>query len=191
MNIRPLRLIAGFCAVAASFAGPGATAESAHDVALKACVAAHGHAATPITAVADGHGGSLVWLTDQEDNLWLCNADAEGNVYADTMIFDDLLAGAGASLVTPIVLDRDGKPVSPLPDPLVTAELACRAYLDDEGGEVVARGSDGLTANWLPGYFVFLETEAGETFLCDATPNAQVWAFARIGEPLNPRNPVS
>jgi len=107
------------------------------------------------------------------------------------MIFDDLLAGAGASLVTPIILDRDGKPVSPPSDPLATAELACRTYLDGEGGEVVARGPDGLNTNWLPGYYVFLETEAGETFLCDATANAQVWAFARIGEPLDPANPVS
>jgi hypothetical protein len=49
----------------------------------------------------------------------------------------------------------------------------------------------GRNANWLPGYYVFLETEAGETFLCDATANAQVWAFARIGEPLDLANPVS
>jgi hypothetical protein len=190
MNISILPLLAGLCAVVASFAVPAARAERARDAAFEACLA-QAHAAAAVTAVDDGRGGSLVWLTDQDNNLWLCNADADGHVYAYSMIFDDLLAGAGASLVTPIILDRDGKPVSPPPDPLATAELACRAYLDGEGGEVVARGADGLNTNWLPGYYVFLETEAGETFLCDATANAQVWAFARIGEPLDLANPVS
>jgi hypothetical protein len=175
MNISILPLVAGLCAVVASCAVPAARAEGARDAAFEACLA-QAHAAAAVTAVDDGRGGSLVWLTDQDNNLWLCNADADGRVYAYSMIFDDLLAGAGASLVTPIILDRDGKPVSPPPDPLATAELACRAYLN---------------ANWLPGYYVFLETEAGETFLCDATANAQVWAFARIGEPLDLANPVS
>jgi hypothetical protein len=190
MNISILPLVAGLCAVVASCAVPAARAEGARDAAFEACLA-QAHAAAAVTAVDDGRGGSLVWLTDQDNNLWLCNADADGRVYAYSMIFDDLLAGAGASLVTPIILDRDGKPVSPPPDPLATAELACRAYLDGEGDEVVARGPDGLNTNWLPGYYVFLETEAGETFLCDATANAQVWAFARIGEPLDLANPVS
>jgi hypothetical protein len=121
--------------------GAAATVESAQNAAFEACLT-HVHAAALVTAVDDGRGGSLVWLTDRDNNLWLCNADADGHVYAYSMIFDDLLAGAGASLVTPIILDREGKSVSPPPDPLATAELACRAYLDGEGGEVVARGAD-------------------------------------------------
>jgi hypothetical protein len=143
-----------------------------------------------VTAIDDGRGGSLVWLTDSDANLWLCSADANGNVYAYSMIFDDLLAGAGASLVEPIYLDEEGKPVSPRQDLLAVAEQACQAYLEDGTGTVVARGHDGLNADWLSGYFVFIETDAGETYLCDATPNAQVWAFARLGEPLNLGNPV-
>jgi hypothetical protein len=111
-------------------------------------------------------------------------------VYAYSMIFDDLLKGAGADLVEPIYIDGDGEPVLPAQDPLAVAELACQTYLDGETGKVVGRGADGLNADWLPGYFVFIETDAGETFLCDATPNAQVWAFARIGKPLGLGEPV-
>jgi hypothetical protein len=55
---------------------------------------------------------------------------------------------------------------------------------------VVGKGADSLNADWLPGYFVFIETDAGETYLCDATPDAQVWAFAKIGAPLDLGNPV-
>jgi hypothetical protein len=151
-------------------------------------VARGGVPATPVTAIDDGRGGSLVWLTDAEANLWLCSADTGGHVYAYSLIFDDLLKGAGARLVEPVYLDGEGNPVAPAPDPLAVAERACQAYLD--GGTVVGRGKDGLNADWLPGYFVFIETAAGETFLCDATPNAQVWVFARIGGPLRPINPV-
>ena len=35
-----------------------------------------------VAEVDDGRGGSLVWLTDAGANLWLCNADADGQVFA-------------------------------------------------------------------------------------------------------------
>jgi hypothetical protein len=43
---------------------------------------------------------------------------------------------------------------------------------------------------WIPGYFVFIETGAG-TYLCDATADAQVSAFAEIGDPLTFGHSVS
>ncbi len=187
MNIRLLRSRFGLSllGIAASAVVPVKATEPSQGLAIEACTASGAVApAEAIAAVADGRGGSLVWLTDAEASLWLCNADAQGQVYALSMIFDDLLAGAGAPLVTPIFLDRDGKPRPPVADPFAVAESACQAYLGDEAGSVVMSGRDGLGTNWLPGYFFFFETEAGETFLCDATANAQVWAFARIGAPL-------
>jgi hypothetical protein len=70
------------------------------------------------------------------------------------------------------------------------AQGACQAYLDDAAGAVLSSGPDGLEGGWIPGYFVFLGTEAGDTFLCNATANAQVWVFARIGAPLQNSAPV-
>jgi len=182
--------------IAAGFGVPAiAVAETPHASAADACaVVRDGEPATPIAAIDDGRGGSLVWLTDADANLWLCSADASGRVFAYSMIFNDLLGGAGASLAQPIYIGSDGKPIPPAQDPLAVAERACQAYLQGEpgrlAGKVVGKGGDGLNANWLPGYFVFIETDAGETFLCDATANAQVWAFAKIGEPLSLGNPV-
>lgn len=190
MNVKTLSLGAGLLALAGAAAVP-AEATRSHEAAMEACSIARGaEPALPITAIADGRGGSLVWLTDAEINLWLCSADSEGRVLAYTMIFDDLLAGAGASLVEPIYLDETGKPVSPAQDPAAVAALACQAYLGGQIGKVVGSGIDGLNANWIPGYFVFIETVAGEIFLCDATPNAQVWAFAKIGGPIKLDSPV-
>jgi hypothetical protein len=188
MPINLLRL--GALGLAAGFAAPVSAAASPHEAAVQACtVQGDGAPARPVTAIADGRGGSLVWLTDEDTNLFLCSADADGRVYAYSMIFDDLLQGAGASFVEPLYIDGAGKPVAGAADPLAVAERACQAYLAGEAGTAVgtisSKGADGLNDDWLPGYFVFIETEAGETFLCDATSNAQVWAFHRIGKPLS------
>ena len=171
---------ASLCLLA--LAAPGMAAADVvprHGSAAAACRAAgDGEPGEIVTAVNDGRGGSLVWLTDADTNLWLCSADARGSVYVYGLIFEDLLRGAGAALLPPVSVDRGGKPVLP-PDPLGIAQGACRAYLDDTASAVLSSGPDGLEGGWIPGYFVFLETEAGDTFLCNATPNAQVWAFAR------------
>ncbi|HUU66147.1 MAG TPA: hypothetical protein VMW57_02545 [Methyloceanibacter sp.] len=179
----------GALGLAANLAAPAVAAASPHEAAMRSCAAAGDEGpARPVTAIADGRGGSLVWLTDADTNLFLCSAGADGHVYAYSKIFDDLLAGEGAHLVEPLYVDGDGQPVTSPPDPLAVAERACQAYLAGEDGKVVGKvsgkGADGLNEAWLPGYFVFIESAAGETFLCDATANAQVWAFARIGKPL-------
>jgi hypothetical protein len=99
----------------------------------------------------------------------------------------DLLKGAGAYLINS---DEDGEGDGEAPEktPIAIAELACQAYLDDEG-KVVGSGSDGLDGEWVPGFFVFIEADNG-LFLCDATGDAQVWAFAEIGDPVTTMNPV-
>ena len=57
---------------------PAGAGTEPHASAVKACTTAS--AAQPaafVASVDDGRGGSLVWLTDADANLWLCNADAE------------------------------------------------------------------------------------------------------------------
>lgn len=41
-----------------------------------------------LNAVDDGSGigFSLVWLNDKDGNLWMCDADAHGNVYSYSII---------------------------------------------------------------------------------------------------------
>lgn len=79
---------------------------------------------------------------------------------------------------------------SPIRTPLDIAELACKAYFPgNDPAKVIARGLDGLGENFVAGYFVFIES-GGHTYLCDATADAQVWAFAEIGAPLSFTNPV-
>jgi hypothetical protein len=192
MNFKHLSLGGGLAALAlaASLAMPASAGTDPHASAVKACTTANAYQpAVFAAAVDDGRGGSLVWLTDAEANLWLCNADEEGHVFAYSKMIGDLLEGAGAYLVDIDPVTSTGEIGVPKHNPLKVAERACQAYLSDGPGKVVGGGPDGLEGDWVPGYFVFIETGEG-LFLCDATGDAQVWAFAEIGDPLSFGNPV-
>ena len=67
---------------------------AAHEVAIKACSTVNpSQPVSVVNAVDDGSGigFSLVWLNDKDNNLWMCDADAEGNVYSYTIVASDLL----------------------------------------------------------------------------------------------------
>src|SRR5262249_27438707 len=73
-----------------------------HAVAIKACSGVNpSQPVSVLNAVDDGSGigVSLVWLTDKDNNLWMCDADAEGNVYSYTIVASDLLSGGGPELI--------------------------------------------------------------------------------------------
>ena len=78
MSLRHLYLGAGLVVLALAFAAIGASSETdQHKTAVKACTTANGHQpASLVTAIDDGRGGSLVWLTDAEAILWFSSTDA-------------------------------------------------------------------------------------------------------------------
>jgi hypothetical protein len=177
-------------AFATAMSIPARAAEDPHGEAVKACSAfSHDDHATLVTAVDDGRGGSLVWLTNDDVGLWLCSADAEGHVYAYSTILDDMLEGAGVALLDEEQVASNDEVPLPERNPIDIAEKACQAYFS-EPVTVIGSGQDGLGEDWVPGYYVFLETGAGKVFLCDATGDAQVWAFAEISDPLTGGNEV-
>jgi hypothetical protein len=151
-----------------------------HAVAIKACSGVNpSQPVKVLNAVDDGSGigMSLVWLTDKDNNLWMCDADSEGNVYSYTIVASDLLSGGGPELIGLQLASDGGDDVQPQD----VAAKVCVAYLKD-GGEVVHIAEDGLEVS--PGFIVFVKDGSGHTFLCNATGDAGVWAFEPIGEPL-------
>lgn len=122
-----------------------------------------------------GVGFSLVWLTDKEGNLWMCDADVLGAVYSYTLVKDDLLDGTGPELIGFQDVDFSQE------NPQAVAEKVCVAYLED--GKVVASGPDGLDMD--PGFLIFVEDGTGALHLCNATGDAMVWAFEPVGDPLD------
>ena len=187
MRSKHLALSTGLAvlALAASMIVPAGAAGKDHEAAIKACTAINSNQpASLVTAIDDGRGGSLVWLADADLNLWLCNADAEGKVYANSIMSGDLFEGKGASIVNVEPTVGDGGLPAQEHDPLAVAEQVCAAYLAGEPGKVIGSGPDGLKGDWIPGYFVFVANQKGDIHLCDATGQAEIWAFAPIGAPL-------
>jgi hypothetical protein len=157
-----------------------APADPGHDAAIKACSTVNpAQPVTVLSAVNDGSGigFSLVWMNDKDGNLWMCDADANGNVYTYSLVTGDLLKGGGAELIglQPTV---NGGYVG---QPQKIAEKVCAAYLA-EGGTVLMSTPDGLAND--PGFAVFVADKSGAQYLCNATGDAMIWAFEPIGDPL-------
>lgn len=154
--------------------------ETGHEAAIKACSTVNPKQPVEVlNAVEDGSGigFSLVWLQDADGNLWMCDADSDGNVYTYTILTGDLLAGGGAELIGLQPASNgtlDG-------DPKTVAEKVCVAYLEG-GGKVLASAPDGLDLD--PGFIVFVQDAAGAFHLCNATGDAMIWAFEPVGDPL-------
>jgi hypothetical protein len=184
MNTKSVMLGSAIAALSlAALAVSPATAETAaadHAAAIEACSAVNPfQPVEALGAVDDGSGigFSLVWIGDAEDRLWMCDADAEGSVYSYSLMTADLLGGAGPELIGLTPASNGGFE----DDPQAVAEKVCVASLED-GGTVLSSRPDGLGAD--PGYAIFVESEAGDLYLCNATGDAMVWAFEPIGEPL-------
>lgn len=184
MNTKSVMLGSAIAALSfTALAVSPATAETAaadHAAAIEACSAVNPfQPVEALGAVDDGSGigFSLVWIGDAEDRLWMCDADAEGFVYSYSLMTADLLEGTGPELIGLTPASNGGFE----DDPQAVAEKVCVASLED-GGTVLSSRPDGLGAD--PGYAIFVESEAGDLYLCNATGDAMVWAFEPIGEPL-------
>ena len=136
--MKRLTLITGAAlAVVASAALAFATAHAEtkpvvtnHETAIKACSTVNPTQPVEIVnAVEDGSGigFSLVWLNDKDGNLWMCDADSDGNVYSYSLVTQDLLDGAGPELIG--LTEADFGEVNPQE----TAEKVCVAYLTQGG----------------------------------------------------------
>ena len=175
-------LLAAMASAALVFTSANAEpGETGHEAAIKACSTVNpSQPVSVVNAVDDGSGigFSLVWLNDKDGNLWMCDADADGNVYVYSILTGDLLEGAGGELIG-LQLTADGGFEG---EPKQIAEKVCVAHLGN-GGKVLASAADGLEAD--PGFIIFVQNAEGVTYLCNATGDAMIWAFEPVGDPLS------
>jgi hypothetical protein len=133
--------------------------------------------ATAERSVRDGLGDWIVWVRDKDDDLWLCNASAEGNVYANTLIKGDRLEGRGEEAIALL-------PVSFTSRALPEAEKAERICAV-AGRKVGATDIVKVVEDGLGDYVVWLKG-SGETFwLCNASAKAQLYVFEPIRAPIH------
>lgn len=154
-------------------AHPAGGADQGQQTAIQACTALNEYGpAKVVTAVNDGMGDYLIWLEDVDTDLWACNANADGDVYANLLVGDDLLEGAGADMLH-LVSD------APSRHPDVQAERLCTGAAGEDY-EVVATVDDGLGD-----YLVWL-TADNETFImCNASSDGALYTFEEVSMPIN------
>lgn len=152
-------------------------AETGRDRAVQACVDLNGYGPAELdTAVEDGLGDWLVWVKDKDGDLWMCNADADGAVYANIYMEGDLLQGGGTELIAaePASSRRRAEPAQ-------QAENLCFAVGSViEEMEVVTTIEDGVGD-----YLVWLKNADDALWICNASTEAKLYAFEPIAYPIN------
>jgi hypothetical protein len=130
-----------------------------------------------VKAVEDGLGDWIVWVRDKDSDLWMCNASAEGNVYANTLIKGDRLGGRGEEA---IALMQVAYTPSQLPAAEKAERVCAAAGRKVDAMRLVATVEDGLGD-----YVVWLQGSDHSYWLCNASANAQLYVFAPIRSPIN------
>jgi hypothetical protein len=180
-QVKLLAAAATLALSAAAFAEtPVAAAEAVDNgsAAIEACAAFNKYApATPIAAVQDGMGDWLIWLKDKDEDLWMCNANGAGNVYANVLIQGDLLSGDGAGLSA---YEPAASGIN-APGPAARAERLCAAIGSmSEPMTIVATVSDGMGD-----YLIWLKTGHESFYVCNASAEAELYVFEAVQYPLN------
>jgi hypothetical protein len=158
----------------AALAHPAGGADEGQNIAIQACTGFNEYGPVDVVSVVkDGMGDYLIWLEDVDEDLWACNANASGDVYANVIVYDDLLEGEGASMLQLVSGGATRHPER-------QAERLCLAVADDDAFEIVATAEDGL------GDYVVWLTADDETFImCNASADGRLYAFEEVGMPLN------
>ncbi|MEM7193032.1 MAG: hypothetical protein AAF405_09275 [Pseudomonadota bacterium] len=110
----------------------------------------------------------------------MCHAANSGDIYAYEYVGFDLLEGAGLTYLEVMNISLDVMSEQDI------AEELCVTGAWVEPAQVIASHPDGLPANeFVPGFTVYIQDGAGDTYLCNASGDGSIWAFAPLGEPLN------
>ena len=151
---------------------------SAEQAAIAVCLSVNQYGPVQvIKAVEDGVGDWIVWVRDKDNDLWLCNASAEGNVYASSLIKGDRLAGRGEEA---IALMQVAHTSSAMPG-AEKAERVCAAA----GRKVDARRLVATVEDGLGDYVVWLQGNEHTYWLCNASGDAKLYVFESIRSPIN------
>ncbi len=173
-------VIAALAAAPASAAGKGGTVSKPADPTAGAVAACLDYNKIGddriIDVVDDGYDGFLVWIDDGE-GMWMCDATADGGVYANLVMRGDLLDGAGADIIgiTDVSANVDAS------EALARAEDICLAVTDADDAAVVGSVEDAMGD-----YVVWIEAFDGELSLCNASAFGEVFAYEPVDMPLNP-----
>jgi hypothetical protein len=141
------------------------------------------HPAVVVRSAPDGLGDWIVWVRDKSSDLWMCNASAEGNVYANAQIDGDLLAGAGEQIIA--LVPAAARIAAS--DAAAKAERLCVAVgtlIEDV--TVAATVDDGIGD-----YVVWLKNGKDAYWMCNASADGKLYVFEPVEYPINEKPETS
>jgi hypothetical protein len=146
-----------------------------HDTAVAACLDFNQYKPANLDSAAeDGLGDWIVWVKDKDGDLWLCNANKDGDVYANVLLNGDMLDGEGSQLVSD---ENDG---GRRPGPAESAERLCAAVgSTKEELEIVATVDDALGD-----YLVWLKNKDDAYWMCNASSDDKLYTFQAVQYPI-------
>lgn len=172
---------AGLLSTTAAQARPGHGHHSAEAAAIEACADHNLYGPVMLVeAVEDGLGDMLVWLEDRDGDLWLCNADPDGNVYLNVLIDGDLLEGEGYELVS---WGANQPSFGQRPNPRFAAERLCTAVLEEYFDLTSIWAT--TVADGLGDYLVWLEADEGSLWACNTSADNTLYVFERVDAPID------
>ncbi len=169
--------------VGASASTPSAATEpttemSGQQTAAAACLSFNEYRPGQVTQVAgDGLGDWIVWVRDKDNDLWLCNASSQGNVFANSLIRGDMLHGKGEQMfaLMSVAHTLSGNPGQE------NAERLCTMGGHRVGAtQIVATVEDGTGD-----YVVWLKGSDQSYWLCNASAKAELYVFEHVASALN------
>jgi hypothetical protein len=159
-------------------AGSGANDAVERKTAESACLGFNARGpAELVKSAPDGLGDWIVWVRDKGEDLWMCNASAEGNVYANARIDGDLLAGAGEQTIAlvPVAARIAASGAAAKAERLCVAvgtlieDVTVAATVDDGIGDFVVWLKNGRDAYWM----------------CNASADGKLYVFEAVKYPIN------
>jgi hypothetical protein len=120
-------------------------------------------------------GDWIVWVKDKDEDLWLCNADKDGDVYANVLLNGDMLDGEGSQLIS------DDNGANRHPGPAESAKRLCAAVgSTKEELEIAATVDDALGD-----YVVWLKNKSGAYWMCNASSDDKLYTFEQVEYPID------
>lgn len=172
----------------AAYAADEMAADNQHNVAIATCLDYSDYGTTLESVVEDGVGGTLVWMLDPQENLWMCNANKEGDINILYHVKNDLLQGYGIEMFMYYYDTNYNAAFENEVDDYYTSHIAisvCEIVLNkffDSNLKFYLITDDGLGD-----YIVWMEDDLDRIWACNASESGEIFVFEEVYKTLEPR----
>ena len=172
----------------AAYAADEMAADNHHNVAIATCLNYSDYGTTLEAVVEDGVGGTLVWMLDPQEDLWMCNANEEGDIYIYNHVKNDLMLGYGyemfmyySDLNYNVAFENEYYDYYNFYIAISLCEILLNNFFDSNLEFYL------ITDDGLGDYLVWMEDDLDRIWACNASESGEIFVFEEIYKTLEPR----